>query len=72
MKLKSILFSVLVLAIATLVICLSPKPYRRHYQIEVTEDKMQVWDGDRYVGELPFYDTANLNPLDNLIISDNE
>jgi len=73
MKLKSILFAAVMTTIATLLICFSPKrPYRRDYQIEVTQSKMQVWDGERYVGELPFYDTANLTALDNLIILDNQ
>jgi len=73
MKLKSILYALSVVTIATLLIYFSPKkPYHRDYQIEVTQNKMQVWDGDRYVGELPFYDTANLTALDNLIILDNQ
>ena len=73
MQIKSILLAASVTIIATLLIYFSPKrPYRRDYQIEVTQEKMEVWDGDRYVGELPFYDTANLTALDNLIILDNQ
>lgn len=73
MKLKSVLYALSVVTIATLLIYFSPKKtYRRDYQIEVTEELMIVWDGDRYVGEVPFYDTANLTALDNLIILDNQ
>ena len=73
MKLKSILIALGMVTATTLAIYFSPKlPYRRDYQIEVTQNKMQVWDGYRYVGELPFYDTNNLTPLDNLIILDNQ
>lgn len=73
MKLKSILFAISVVTIATLLIYFSPKrPCRKDYQIEVTQNKIEVWDDDRYVGELPFYDTANLTALDNLIVLDNQ
>lgn len=73
MKIKSILLPISMVIIASTLILLSPKQsYRRGYQIEVTQDKMQVWDCGRYVGEVPFYDTSNITALDNLIILDNQ
>jgi len=74
LTLKSIAFGVGIFALAVTIIAITPnKPtYKRDYQIEVTQDKMEVWDGDRLVGELPFYDTSNITALDNLIILDNQ
>lgn len=74
LTIKSIAFAVITFSLVVGIIALTPnKPsYRRDYQIEVTQDKMEVWDGDRLVGELPFYDTSNITPLDNLIILDNQ
>ena len=31
----------------------------------------EVWDGSRFVGEIPFQDTSNITELDNLILLDN-
>jgi hypothetical protein len=74
LTLKSIAFGLGIFALAVTIIALTPNKatYKRDYQIEVTQDKMEVWDGDRLVGGLPFYDTSNITALDNLIILDNQ
>jgi len=40
----------------------------RDYQIEVTQDSIYLFDGDRKVGAVPFGNT----PIDSLIMKDNE
>lgn len=39
------------------------------YQLELIEDSILVWHGERYVGTLPLWDKS---PLDLLITKDNE
>lgn len=46
-------------------------PEQRDYQLNVGEDNIQVYDGNRYVGTIPFQDTSNITELDNLILLDN-
>ena len=46
-------------------------PEQRDYQLDVGEDSIQVYDGYRHVGTIPFQDTFNITELDNLILLDN-
>ena len=52
--------------IAVIMLALLPK--QRDYQLDVGEENIQVWDGDRHVGTIPFQDTSNITELDNLIL----
>lgn len=63
----------IIVVIATLCSCNdaeTPVKYDplRDYQIEVTQDSIYVFDGQRGVGALPFGNT----PIDSLIMKDNE
>jgi hypothetical protein len=46
-------------------------PEQRDYQLDVGEENIQVWDGNRHVGTITFQDTSNITELDNLILLDN-
>jgi hypothetical protein len=41
----------------------------RDYQLDLIEDSILVWDGNRYVGTIPMWDNS---PLDSLLLKDNE
>ena len=56
-----------------IVVCmLALLPKQRDYQLNVGEDSIEVYDGYRHVGTIPFQDTSNITELDNLILLDNK
>lgn len=61
---NAVIFLIVVITLALL-------PEQRDYQLDVGEDRIQVYDGYRHVGTIPFQDTFNITELDNLILLDN-
>lgn len=56
-----------------IVVCmLALLPKQRDYQLDVGDDDIEVWDGQRYVGKIKLQDTSNITELDNLILLDNK
>lgn len=35
----------------------------RDYQIDIVEDSLLIWDGNRYVGTIPAFDSSSLSKL---------
>jgi len=44
----------------------------RDYQIDIVEDSLLLFDGNRFVGAVPFHYDTLVSPIDSLIMKDNE
>jgi len=67
---KPIIKNAVIFLIVVIVFALLPQ--QRDYQLDIGEDSIQVYDGYRHVGTIPFQDTSNITELDNLILLDNK
>jgi len=80
MKNKQLFYWVGIIAISVIIVFFVPQPSKvsknllRDYQLDlVDEHRINVYDGERFVGWLPLdVDTSNPTDLDKLIYIDNQ
>jgi len=80
MKNKQLFYWVGIIAISVIIVFFVPQPSKvsknllRDYQLDlVDEHRINVYDGERFVGWLPLdIDTSNPTDLDKLIYIDNQ